>query len=452
MDDVDNLALLTTDTRRVFDRVKVEANKEWGRLKWLQRILEGRVQNTWAPNGADLEYKDFMRKSMSPWLMFASECFSDALIIDGFSDERVWSEAWEKNGMSGKQHAINKEACAFGYSYLLTFPDDQGGVIMRPLSVHRTFAFASEEWDEEPEGFIYKVNKHEWRYFDDLAMYKITKSGVEVISHDLGVCPISIIPAQYSADSFFPDSLVSKGIPAYKRVVDATFTLKMGERYGAFPQKYQSGGVIATDDDGNAMIRPSVDSLLHSEDYETRFGSFAAMDLSQITQAVDEHLQHLAAILHVPPHYLLGKVVNLSSEALAATETGFIRKLHTAQESLGEGYERALRIAAQILGDTETANDYTAEVHWQDVTVRTLASSVDAVQKLSAVGAPNDMIFQLVPGFSKKDALNAAKQADKKPAVDGTPVRLSPAAGMATGGQKAPHRADINNLFPDKVN
>ena len=44
-----------------------------------------------------------------------------------------------------------------------------------------------------------------------------------------------------------------KILVAYKRVVDATFTLKMVERYGMFPQKWQAGRV-GVDTDSVAFL------------------------------------------------------------------------------------------------------------------------------------------------------------------------------------------------------
>lgn len=403
--------------RLIDDEVTKKAKAEWGRLRILRLQLEGKLTKSWAPDGADLEYRDLMRKARSPWLMFAADCFSDALIIDGYTNRRVWDEVWERSGMSGRQHMLNHEAVAYGYSYLLTFPAEEGGAIMRPLSVENTYAVKDDPWDDHPKYVLHQVSDNLWRFFDDEAMYEIRGSlstgEVTKVPHSLGVCPVSIVQAQYSADGETPASVVELGIPAYKRVVDATFTLQMVQRYGAFPQKYQTGGLLATDENGDAMVRPSVDSMLQSDDPDTKFGAFPAADLEKVSQAVDEHIQQLAAVLHVPPHYLLGKVVNLSSEALAATETGFIRKLGTLQEPLSEGYEQALRLAAIILGDTSTADDYSNEVHWQDVSVRTLGASVDAIQKLDAVGAPKELIFQLVPGWTKQDAISAATEAEK---------------------------------------
>ena len=61
--------------------------------------------------------------------------------------------------------------------------------------------------------------------------------------------------------------------------------------------------------------------------------------------ALEAHIRHLAAITQTPPHYLLGSLVNLSAEALAAAESGLQRKIKEKREVLGEGYEQAFRVA-----------------------------------------------------------------------------------------------------------
>lgn len=399
-----------------------EAKTEWQSLKVQQATLEGSLSKVWMPKGADAEYNDLMRKARSPWLRYAAECFTNALIIDGYSDARAWSDAWERSGFSGKQHAVNFEAVAYGYSYILTFPANDGSVLLRHLPIAQTYAVKADPWDDQPSFVLHKINDKFWRAFDDTAMYEVRGSlehgEVTATPHGLGRCPVSIIQAHPQGES-----VVSIGQQAYKRTVDSVFTLQMVQRYGAFPQKYQSGGEILTDDEGNALIQPSADSLIYASDAETRFGSFASADINQVVNAVDSSVSQLAAMLAIPPHYLLGKVVNLSSEALAATETGFIRKLGMIQESLGEGYEQALRNASAFLGDLEASRDYASEVHWKDVTVRTLASAADAIQKLSSLGAPTEQLFLMVPGWTKQDALNAARTPET---ADPTALAVTP--------------------------
>lgn len=421
------------------DQLIREAETQWSRNWRWQNVLEGLLTKVWMPDGADAEYKDLYRKARSPWLRFGAESIAQGLVVDGYSDTRVWDSCWQGSGMDGKQAALNYEAVAYGYSYLLSFPGTHGSV-MRPLSVFNTYSHTEDMWSEISDYVLHRTrkgihdgNEDTWRLFDGEAMYSFTGGpgnvrDMEIVEHGLGEVPVTRVDSRFSYGEF-PDSVVKNGERPYQRVVDSVFTLQMVQRYGAFPQKYQAGGEIATDEDGNAMIRPSVDSIVHSDDPTSKFGTFAAADIDKVVSAVDANLQQLAAKLQIPPHYLLGKVVNLSSDALAATEGAYMRLLNSLQESMGEGYERALRVAAAFDGNASGAADISAELHWQDTQVRSLAQVADAVQKVVSVGGPVEPLLQMIPGVTKRDLESASFNQPKPNEVD-TDGTVSAEAGQ----------------------
>lgn len=392
--------------------VREEASRHWSNLRVLSRNLDGLLTNSWMPEGADLEYRDLMRKARSPWLRYAARAIAQGLIVDGYSDSGVWRGVWQASGMDGRQSALNEEVVSYGYAFLLVFPGD-AGVVMRPLSARNTFAWTEDPWQDSPDLVIHRVSDRLWRVFDDEKMVEFSgdldrPTDVVETFHGLGVNPVVPILSQFPMDGNLPESLVMPGLPAYRRIVDATFALQMTQRYAGFPQKWQSGGELSVDEAGEADIRPSVDSLLHSDDPTSKFGTFQAADLNQVIQAVDKHIQDLAVFTQIPPHYLLGKVVNLSSEALAATETAYNRLVGTVRESVGEGYEQALRIGAAIVGLEDASRDLSGEVHWKPTAIRALGSAVDAVQKLHATGMPRELSYTLIPDFTQTDIELAA--------------------------------------------
>lgn len=388
------------------------ARTEWARLRWLQKNIEGGLNKTWMPENADTEYKDLLAKARSPWLLFVRDCLAQGTIVDGHSDAEVWAKAWQRNGMDARQSQLNREVIGLGYGYLMVLPSDDGGVLMRPLSAHQTFGTRQDPWDDSPQYVLHRVNDKRWLFFDDEAQYTITGTPqniekLETSEHGLGINPVTMICNEFALEGF-PKSSIEPGIPVYKRIVDATFTLQMLQRYGAFPQKYQSGGKIGVDENGNAQIRPSVDSMLHSTDPETRFGAFPESNIGQVVAALDAHIKHLSAVCQVPPHYLLGAIVNMSAEGIAAAESGYFRNIHDHQVIMGEGYELALRKAAGILGLEGAANDHTSQIHWKDTSTQSLAQVSDSVVKLQTVGAPIEMLFAMIPGWTKTDAIEAA--------------------------------------------
>ena len=406
-----------------------DARNEWTRLATLQKRIEGKLLRTWMPDNADLEYKDLFRKSSSPWLMFARDSIAQGLLIDGYTDQKVWRQAWQASGMDGRQGDLNAEVVGLGYGFLASLPHTMSDrVVMRPMSALQTHAVFEDPWDELPKYVLHRVSGDlnrpktlRWIFIDGEALYRFkgdarTPLEVERTTHGLEYCPVARIGNSLPMGGR-PQSSIEPAVSVYQRIVDATFTLQMVQRYGAFPQKWMAGGEIATDEHGNPLIRSSVDGLLHASGAtgETaRFGSFQAASLDQVVGAVDAHIKHFSALVQVPPHYLLGAIVNMSAEGIAAAEAGYWRNINDRQYAIGEGYELALRIAADHLGLESAADDFGSEVNWADMSTRSLNQVADAVVKLATVDAPLEMLFALVPNWSKSDAIDAADEVRRR--------------------------------------
>ncbi|UTT53802.1 hypothetical protein [Microbacterium maritypicum] len=116
----------------------------------------------------------------------------------------------------------------------------------------------------------------------------------------------------------------------------------------------------------------------------------------------------------MPPHYLLGAVVNMSAEGIAAAEAGYHRNLSARKKSIGEGYELAMRTAAAMLGDESAAVSTTDQVEWENVSSWSLSQVSDFVQKIESITGPLEPLFRMVPGWTKTDAATAVTAAEKR--------------------------------------
>jgi hypothetical protein len=296
---------------------------------------------------------------------------------------------------------------------------------MRPEAATNVWARYDDPGDEWPSEVLRVLKKDKlWELYDRTGRYTITnKKDVEsTVEHGLDVCPVVQMAGAFDLLGT-PMGEIEPVIPIQDRIVDATFNLQMAAKYGAFPQRWIAGlnpgeplrdsdGEIVTDSAGNPVmptIKAYIDHILMASDPDTKFGQFAATDLRQYVEALEAHIRHLAAITQTPPHYLLGSLINLSAEALAAAESGLMRKIAGKQEVLGEGYEQTLRLAAQILGDDAAAQDTTSQVHWQDVESRSLAQTADALVKLGTIGVPRQMLYEMIPGWTETDAKRAVE-------------------------------------------
>lgn len=441
--------------RLAADLIK-ENSAERVRLERLSRYMQGKQPDPWLPDGTDAEYRKIAKASASNWLQLVVRAVSQGLIVDGYGDmtttdgdgnaveSDLWVRGWQANGMDARQHPLHDAALVHGYAFNFLMPADGGGVWIRPEAATRVSARYAHPDDEWPEAAVRIVKKGHHELYDESARYVLTgalgSAEVAVVEHDLGVTPAVKVQSDLSLIGP-PQGEIEQVIPIQNRIVDATFNLQMVAKYGAFPQRWISGmAAPAPDADGNvpleSRIRAYVDSILMAEDIDTKFGQFAAADLRQFVDGLEAHIRHLAAITQTPPHYLLGSLVNLSAEALAASESGLQRKIRSRREVLGEGHEQTLRLAAAILGDLEAAADITAQVHWQDVESRSLAQTSDALLKLGQLGVPAEMLFRMIPGWTQTDADEAVGMLERGGGISALIDQLnagleSPAAPVA---------------------
>lgn len=396
--------------------MKKDAQATWAPLRTLQKHIDGQLLRTWMPDNADSEYKDLLRKSASPWLGFARDAIAQGCIVSGYTNTEMWNRVWRANGMDGRQEVVTQDAVGFARGYVAILPSQRpDAVVMRPMGALDTYATYDDPWDDYPRHVLYRRKPRamgkpfwqgDWMLVDDEGIYRFkgtpdTPVDMTFEPHGMEFAPIVAVSNSLHND---PVSSIADKVSVYKRIVDATFTLQMLQRYGAFPQKWMAGGEV------DPNVRSSVDGLLHAggEAGDTaRFGAFPASDLEKAVVALDAHIKHFSAVVQVPPHYLLGAVVNMSAEGIAAAEAGYHRNLSARKKSIGEGYELAMRTAASMLGDETAAASTTDQVEWENVSSWSLSQVSDFVNKVETSTGPLEELFRMIPGWTKADAEKA---------------------------------------------
>lgn len=139
----------------------------------------------------------------------------------------------------------------------------------------------------------------------------------------------------------------------------------------------------------------AVDRLIWLEDPDAKVDRWEAERLDNFTQVITQQVEHLAAQTRTPHHYLIGKMANLSAEALKAAETGLVMRTREKTKSFGRGARETFRLIALAQGNDGLAAQVQAgTVLWKDVESRSEAQLVDALQKLKAIGFPFEWIAE----------------------------------------------------------
>jgi hypothetical protein len=225
---------------------------------------------------------------------------------------------------------------------------------------------------------------------------------------------VPMIPVQNNPDML--DGGVSDlevVIPLQDRVNKLCLDLDVGSEFHAAPQRWAAGWDPPVDEATGrplpeTQVNTATSRFLAFSDPETKVGSLPPGDPNSYVQPIEMYIQHIAAISRTPPHYLLGKMANLSGDALKAAETGLVSKVMAKQEDFGDSWQEAIGLA---LG--KDSSD--AEVMWRNPESRTFAQLVDGVVKLhESLDVPRPMAYELI-GMSPQQIERAEKFLKENP-------------------------------------
>ncbi|MET9142440.1 phage portal protein [Streptomyces sp. NPDC004042] len=137
------------------------------------------------------------------------------------------------------------------------------------------------------------------------------------------------------------------------------------------------------------LAKFAVDRVLWITDEKARAANWPAANLKAYTEVIEVAVGHIAAQTRTPPHYLVGKMANLSGDALVAAETGLVKKAQEKMLWFGVAIREVFRLIALARGETGLARNLAGgQVLWADAESRNQAQAADMLLKLKQVGFP----------------------------------------------------------------
>jgi hypothetical protein len=338
----------------------------------------------------------------------------------GSDDEDVW-DAWQANRMDSRQAAIHRAAYAYGSAYGVVLPGDPEPVIRGKSPRAMTTLYGDDpDWPmwalERRRGGVFKL-------YDSNAVYTVylaqraaeQDTFVKVEEHGLEVVPVVRYLDEEDLDD--EDEVEAEGalscpqtrgqiaplVPLQDQIDLTTFGLHIAQHYTGFRQRYIIGWVGETEAEtlkvGAGRIL-AIDESPEGED-GVKVGEFSQTDLSGFLKSREASLRHAATLSQTPVHELIGELVNMSAEALAAAEAGRDRKVDERQTTLGEAHEQMFSLVGRCKGNEVPA---TAEVRWRDTSARAFAATVDGLGKIAQMlGVPPQMLWERIPGTTDAD-------------------------------------------------
>lgn len=388
-------------------------------------------------------YVDNIRMSQRPGSQAVPD--SDALAP-------IWA-AWQANKLDRDQAGLYRAIFQYGYAYMVATPGDRGP-LLRPLSPRRLHAAYHPDEPEFPEMAI------EWRKGrnNSYRLYALDDEGVPGI-YTLGWDPdakrfallssatlegltyLPIVRYVPSADLDVDDepmSLRATGSARNETVAVMTagevaplmtlqdqtdvssFALKSAEWYSAFRQRWIVGW---TPENRGQKMATGSSQLWTFEDApdDIRLGEFAETSLDGFLRSREAVLKYAATLSQTPVHELIGELVNLSAEALAAAEAGRDRKIELAKTSLGESHEQLAQVVGDMTG-TDVPDDI--EIVWRDTSARAFGAIIDGLGKVAQMlQVPPQELWDRIPGATRQDVERwraAAAEGDSMDRLMGT--------------------------------
>lgn len=393
-------------------------NQRRVRLDRIREYLKDCQRPKWLTAQVPTELHHLARMSRVNLLKLVVDSVTQAMYVDGYrapgaaDDEQAW-DIWQRNRMDARQIGVHRAALGYGESFLTVLPGQLGDELVPVLRGASPRALTAS-WGDDDEWPLCALERRRggWRLLDDEAVYVFTGGddlGTRELefagaqAHDVGVCPVVRYRATFDLDEDLDGEAWGEVTETLMNLQDqinvTTFGLLVAQHYGAFRQRYILGWLAENEE---ARLKASASKLWTFEDHpqDITVGEFAQTDLSGYIDSREASIRHLATVSQTPAHELLGQLVNLSAEALAAAEAAQRRKITERQTVMGEAHEQALELAGDLAG---YATDPSAWVRWKDTEARALASVVDALGKLvQMLGVPPQELWELVPNVSQQ--------------------------------------------------
>lgn len=205
----------------------------------------------------------------------------------------------------------------------------------------------------------------------------------------------------------------------------------------AFPQKVLLGAerpvVPILDADGQVvgekavdLEKLAVDKVLVFEGETAKIDEWSAANLNAFTDIVEVAVGHIAAQTRTPQHYLIGKMANLSGDALIAAETGLVKRTEEKQLWFGQGLREMYALIALAQGNDAKAKALRAgRILWTNPQFRSEAQLSDSLLKDAQIGFPFEWLAAQ-KGLTPQEVADVLEMKKRQAAMD-------PIADLARG-------------------
>ncbi|MDX3550974.1 phage portal protein [Streptomyces europaeiscabiei] len=425
------------------------------------------------------------------WVQVVSDSPVERLTVTGMmpsgateADKESW-RVWQENALDADSQLGFLGAVNSGRSFVLVWgnPDDESTpqvtfedasqciVVYEPGSRRRRRA-ALKRWDDGARSFATLYLPDEvWKF--ERALLGPGEKSVQMqqvdeematwvrreidgepypLPNPMGVVPMVELPNRPTLAED-PISDVT-GVIAMQDAVNLTWAMLFTAMdYASFPQRIVTGAEVPEvpilGENGQIVgSKPvdlekfAVDRVMFFTGDNVKTDEWTAANLEAYTKVIEVAVGHIAAQTRTPQHYLVGKMANLSGDALLAAETGLVKRVEEKQIWFGQALREMFRLIALAQGDDAKARSMASgRVVWAEAESRSHAQMADALLKLKQIGFPFEFLA-LRYGLTPTEVIDLLAMRDRELAADplGAMTALmarNPQEGAADGMEPA---------------
>ncbi|WP_431772191.1 phage portal protein [Streptomyces cucumeris] len=192
------------------------------------------------------------------------------------------------------------------------------------------------------------------------------------------------------------------------------------------------------------MEKFAVDRVAFFTGKDAKIAEWTAANLGAYTDVIEIAVGHIAAQTRTPQHYLIGKMANLSADALLAAETGLVKRVEEKQLWFGRALRELFSLIALAQGDEEKAKATRAgSLIWAETESRSQAQLADALLKLKQIGFPFEWLA-LRYGLTPAEVVDLLSMVERE-------AELDPLAAAANLMNRTPNPGGTEDSAPEEA-
>lgn len=403
------------------DEVMPALEYQRGHLEKLEKWATGKQ-----PEARNLQQKNnekilLQRLARNPLVPVMVDTFAQQMIVDGYrregekENEEAW-QTWLFNNMHSQQLSLNRATMTYGWSFLRVVdgigPQGTAMASMRGIDPQNLFAIYEDPYgDEYPLFALERRMNGTYRWWTPETYIPLTwdgskfKLGAEK-PHPCGVVPfVRYINRIDLKGRCWGD--VEPVVELATRIDKTVFDRLLVQHYNSFKVRWATGleQPDTEEEIAASKFKLANDSVIISsrDKNEVAFGTLDETNMAPFIQAYKSDLETFLTAAQLPPD-LAGLAANLAADALEGARRSSYQKLFEKQTMLGQSHAQSLRLAAHLEGRADDASDFSARIHWQDVSVRSLAQFADAWGKMcDQLGVPKWAAWRRIPDVDQSE-------------------------------------------------